>query len=90
MMNRKALNRRKVLDIRIGRLVQAQMAVAALQNGETLLLGGHCLAGATEGGRHAGRDRPRHVGSRSDHASFMRNEPRLAIDDTPLLGWVRS
>ena len=90
MMNRKALNRRKVLDIRIGRLVQAHMAVAALQNDETLLLGGHCLVDATERGRHAGRDRPRYVGSRPDHASFMRNEPRLAINDTPLLGWVRS
>ena len=63
MMNRKALNRRKVLDIRIGRLVQAHIAVAGLQNGETLLPGGHCL---------------------------VRNEPRLAINDTPLLGWVRS
>jgi len=90
MMNRKALNRRKVLDIQIGRLVQAHMAVAGLQNGETLLLGGHCLVGATERGRHAGRDRPRYVGSRPDRASFMRNEPRLAINDTPLLGWVRS
>jgi hypothetical protein len=53
-MNRKALNRRKVLDIRIGRVVQAHMAVAGLQNGETLLLGGHCLVGATARGRHAG------------------------------------
>ena len=89
MMNCKALNRRKVLDIRIGRVVQAHMAVAGLQNGETLLLGGRCLVGATERGRHAGRD-PRYVGSRPDHASFMRNEPRLTINDTPLLGWVRS
>jgi hypothetical protein len=81
MMTRNALNRRKVLDIRIGRVVQ---------NGETLLLGGHCLVDATEGSRHAGRDRPRYVGSRPNHASFMWNEPRLATNDTPLLGWVRS
>jgi hypothetical protein len=81
MMTRNALNRRKVLDIRIGRVVQ---------NGETLLLGGHCLVDATEGSRHAGRDRPRYVGSRPDHASFMWNEQRLATNDTPLLGWVRS
>jgi hypothetical protein len=38
-------NRRKVLDIRIGRLVEAHMAVADLQKGETLLLCGHCLVG---------------------------------------------
>ena len=55
MMNRNALNRRKVLDIRIGRLVQAHMAVAGLQKGETLLLGGHCLVDDTERGWHAGR-----------------------------------
>ena len=90
MMNRKALNRRKVLDIRIGRLVQVHTAVADLQNGETFLLGGHCLVGATEGGRHADRDRQRYVGSRPDHKLFTRNEPHLAINDTPLLGWVRS
>jgi hypothetical protein len=90
MMNRNALNRRKVLDIRIGRLVQAHMAVAGLQNGETLLLGGHCPVGATEGGRRAGRDRPRYVGSRPDDALFMRYEPRLAISGTPLLDWVQS
>jgi hypothetical protein len=89
-MTCKALNRRKVLDIRIGRPVQAHMAVAGLQNDETLLLGGHRLVGATERGRLAGCDRPRYVGSRPDRASFMRNEPRLAINDTPLLGWVRS
>ena len=90
MMNRNALNRRKVLDIRIGRLVEAHMSVADLQKGEPLLLGGRCLVGATDGGRHAGRDRPRCVGSRPDHASFMRSEPRLAINGTPLLSWVRS
>ena len=89
-MTCKALNRRKVLDIRIGRPVQAHMAVAGLQNDETLLLGGRCLVGATERGRHAGCDRPRYVGFRPDRASFMRNEPRLAVNDTPLLGWVRS
>ena len=87
-MNRNASNR-KVLDVRIGRLVQANVAVAALQNDETLLLG-HCLVDATERGRHTGRDRPRYVGSRPDHASFMQNEPRLTINGTPLLGWVRS
>jgi hypothetical protein len=90
MMNRNALNRRKVLDIRIGRLVQAHMAVAGLQQGEALLLGGHCLVDDTERRWHAGRDRPRYVCSRPDHASFMRNEQRLAIIDTPIQGWVRS
>ena len=86
MMNRKALNRRKVLDIRIGRVVQAHMAVAGLQNGETLLLGGHCLVDDTERGRHAGRDRRKYAGSRPGHALFKQNEQRLAIVDTPLQG----
>jgi hypothetical protein len=44
----------------------------------------------TERRWHAGRDRPRYVCSRPDHASFMRNEQRLAIIDTPIQGWVRS
>ena len=47
-------SRRKVLDIRIGRLVEAHMALADLQKGETLLLRGHCLVDDTERGWHAG------------------------------------
>ena len=89
-MNRNGLNRRQVLDIRIGRLVEAHVAIADLQKGETLLLGGHCLVDATERGRHAGPDRPKFARSRQGHVSFKQNEQRLAIIDTPLQGWVRS
>jgi hypothetical protein len=49
------LNRHKVLDIRIGRLVDAHIAVVGLQKGETLLLRGHCLVDDTERGWHTGR-----------------------------------
>jgi hypothetical protein len=38
------LNRRKILDIRTGRLVEAHVVVTDLQKGETLLLRGRCLA----------------------------------------------
>ena len=85
-----ALNRRKVLDVRIGRPVQAHVAVAALQNGETLLLGGHCIIDKKKFFFFFFFFYPRYVSSRPDHASFMQNEPPLAINGTPLLGWVRS
>ncbi len=49
------LDRRKVLDIRIGRLVDAHMAVADLQRDKALLLRGHCLDYDTKRGRHTGR-----------------------------------
>jgi hypothetical protein len=47
------LSCRRVLDIRLGRLVEAHMALTDLQKGETLLLGGHCLVDDTERGWHA-------------------------------------
>ena len=84
------LNRNKVLDIRMGRLVDAHMAVAGLQKGETRLLRGHCLVDDTERGRHAGSNRRKYAGSRPGHALFKQNEQRLAIIETPLQGWVQS
>jgi hypothetical protein len=78
------LNRRKILDIRIGRLVEAHIAAADLQKNETLLLYGHCLVDDTERVWH--RDRRKYAGSRPGHASFKQNEQRLATIETPLQG----
>jgi len=83
-------NRRKVIDIRIGRLVETHVAIADLQKNETLLLCGHCLVDDTERGWHAGRDRRKYPGSRPGHALFKQNEQRLAIIETSLQGWVQS
>ena len=80
------LNRRKILDIRIGRLAEAHVAVTDLQKGETLLLRGHCLVDDTERVWHVGRDRRKYAGSRPGHASFKQNEQRLATIETPLQG----
>ena len=83
-------NRRKVIDIRIGRLVETHVAIADLQKNETLLLCGHCLVDDTERGWHAGRDHRKYAGSRPGHALFKQNEQRLTIIETPLQGWVQS
>ena len=48
MMNRNCLNRRQILDIRIGRLVEAHVAVTDLQKGKTLLLRGYSLVDDTK------------------------------------------
>ena len=84
------LSRRKVIDIRIGRLVEANVAIADLQKNETLLLCGRCLVDDTERGWHAGRDRRKYACSSPGHALFKQNEQRLAIIETPLQGWVQS
>ena len=84
------LRRRKVIDIRIGRLVEARVAIADLQKNETLLLCGHCLVEDTERGWDAGRDRRKYAGFHPGHALFKQNEQRLAIIETPLQGWVQS
>ena len=84
------LSRRKVIDIRIGRLVEAHVAIADLQENKTLLLCGHCLVDDTERGWHAVRDRRKYAGSRPGHALFKQNEQRLAIIETPLQGWAQS
>ena len=83
------LSRRKVIDIRIGRLVEAHVGIADLQKNETLLLCGHCLVEDTERGWDAGRDRRKYAGSRLGHALFKQNEQRLAIIETPPQGWVQ-
>lgn len=75
------LNRRKVIDIRIGQLVEAHVVIADLQKNETLLLCGHC---------HAGRDRREYAASYLGHALFKKNEQRLAIIETPPQGRVQS
>jgi hypothetical protein len=54
-----SFNRRKILDIRIGRLVEAHVVVTDLQKGEMLLLRGRCLADRKSPSRPAQSERPK-------------------------------
>ena len=56
-----SINRRKILNIRIGRLVEAHVVVTDLQKSETLLVRGRCLADWKSPRRPARSERPNYA-----------------------------
>jgi hypothetical protein len=54
--------------VRIGRLVEADMAVADLQEGQPFRFGRLCRADKAQRARHAARNGPEHAGAGPGHA----------------------